>query len=172
MKYFISLILLLISFSTQAEIYRGVDEEGEVFYSDKELPNSELIPTPTPNAIRMPKPEPKKPAAATIEAKTYKSFSIVSPANDATFKDNAGNLSVKLSIKPDLNVKKGDHIRLSIDNQVVIAKSTTKITQIPNVVRGNHSLKAELVSGSGKTIMSSSIQFHMKRFSVLHKPKP
>ena len=168
MKYFISLVLLLVSFSTQAEIYRGVDEEGEVFYSDKELPNSELIPTPTPNAIRMPKPEPKKPAAEVKQENQYKSFRIVSPVNDATFKDNAGNLSVSLSIEPELNVKKGDHIRLSIDNRVVIAKSTTQITQIPNVDRGTHSLKAELVRGSGQTIMSNSIQFHMKRFSIRH----
>lgn len=168
MKYFISLILLLAAFSIQAEIYRGVDEKGEVFYSDKELPNSELIPTPTPNAISMPKPEPKKPVAAVTQEKVYKSFSIVSPANDATFKDNAGNLSVSLSIEPELDVEKGDHFRLSIDNRVVIAKSTTLITQIPNVVRGSHSLKAELVSDSGETIMSNSVQFHMKRFSVLH----
>ncbi|MDH3343592.1 MAG: DUF4124 domain-containing protein, partial [Gammaproteobacteria bacterium] len=111
MKYFISLILLLVSLSIQAEIYRGVDEEGEVFYSDKELPNSELIPTPTPNAISMPKPEPKKPAAEVKQANQYKSFRIVSPANDATFKDNAGNLTVSLSIEPDLNTEKGDHIR-------------------------------------------------------------
>ncbi len=169
MKYLLSLALLLGSLSIHAEIYRGVDDEGNVFYSDKEQPNSELIPTPTSNTIPMPKLEAKQPVT-TEEKKDspYKSFSIVSPSNSATIRDNTGNLSVSLSIEPILNIKNGDYFRLSIDNRVVTARTTSLTTQIPNIDRGSHSLKAELVDSSGQTIMSNSVQFHMKRFSILH----
>ena len=170
MKYLLPLVLLFSSLPIQAEIYRGVDEEGNVFYSDKEQPNTELIPTPAPNTIIMPKLEAKTPAAAEVEKKdaSYKSFSITTPANNAAVRDNAGNLSVSLSIDPALNKKNGDAIRLTIDNRVVTAKTTSLTVNIPNVDRGSHSLKAELVNKAGQVIRSSSVQFQMLRFSTLH----
>ena len=164
------ILLLLASLPAQAEIYRGVDEDGNVFYSDKEQPDSELIPTPSPNTVTMPKPEAKKPAEIEKPEATYKSFGIASPTNDLTIRDNTGNLPVTLSIDPELNIKNGDSIRLSIDNQVSVPKTTSLSTQLPNIARGTHTLKAELVSASGQTILSHSVQFHMKRFSVLQKP--
>ncbi|MDH5611352.1 MAG: DUF4124 domain-containing protein [Gammaproteobacteria bacterium] len=161
-------LLLLASLPAQAEIYRGVDEDGNVFYSDKEQPESELIPTPTSNTVTMPKPVAKPHSAPQNTEIAYKAFTILSPANDSIIRDNTGNLSVTLSIEPELNVKNGDFIRLSIDNQVVTPKTTSLSTLIPDIDRGSHSLKAELVSGSGKSILSHSIQFHLKRFSTLH----
>jgi len=168
MKYLLSLALLLASLSIQAEIYRWTDEEGNVHFSDEEHPDAELIPTPTPNTVPMPKFEPKKPVVEEKKESPYKSFSISSPANDVTIKDNTGKLSVSLSIEPELNIENGDYIRLSVDNRVVMAKTTSLNAQVPNIVRGSHSLKAELINKSGQTILSSSIQFHMKRFSALH----
>ena len=172
MKYFLSLALILCSLSIQAEIYRGVDEEGNVFFSDQEQPNSELIPTPTPNLTPGFVPEKKQAADTKTEAEvtkdiSYKSFSIISPANDATVISSPGNLPVSLSINPMLNTKQGDYIRLYIDNKMVINNTTSLNTTIPNVDRGQHSLKAELVNKSGKAIKSNSIQFHMKRFTSL-----
>lgn len=171
MKHLLPVALLIASFSIQAEIYRGTDEEGNVSYSDKEQPNSELIPTPTPNVIQGFKPEQKEAAGTEVEESkdaAYKSFSIVSPANDSTAISSPGNLSISLSINPALNTKQGDYIRLYVDNRLVIKKTTSLSPSIPNIDRGSHSLKAELVSKSGKTLLSSSVQFHMKRFSSLH----
>jgi hypothetical protein len=169
MKIHFVLGLLLPAFLVHAEIYRGIDPEGNVFYSDTEQENSELIPTPTPNTIIMPKLEAEKPEITEKkEENRYEAFSIISPANDATVKDNSGNLSISLLIKPKLDIKQGDIIRLSIDNQVVTKKTTTLNNTITFVDRGTHTLKAELLDHSGKKLMSSSVQFHMKRFSVLH----
>ena len=169
MKNFLAFALLLSAFSIHAEIYRGVDHEGNVFYSDTEQENSELIPTPTPNTITMPKLETKKPEVVDDKKESaYEAFSIISPTHDATIKENSGNITVSLLIKPKLNVDEGDTIRLSIDDQVVTKRTTSLSTPILNVDRGSHNLKAELINRSGETIMSHSVLFHMKRFSVLH----
>lgn len=169
MKYLLSLsFLLLITLPVQAEIYRSVDEQGNVIYSDQELPNSELIPTPTDNAIPMPKPE-AKPAAEDIvdkPASAYQSFSIASPANNAVIRDNAGSITVNLSITPALKV--GDYIRLYVDNALVMPRLTSSSTQLSNLTRGSHSLKAELVSSTGQSLRNTSVRFHLKRISVLH----
>ena len=169
MKYLLSLgFLLLIALPAQAEIYRSVDEDGNVIYSDQELPNSELIPTPTDNAIPMPKPEAKPPAEDIAEqpASAYQSFSIASPANNAVIRDNAGNVTVSLSITPKL--KAGDYIRLYVDNKLVMPRLASPGTQLSNLSRGSHSLKAELVSSSGQSLRTTSVRFHLKRISVLH----
>lgn len=169
MKYLLSLgFLLFITLPTQAEIYRSVDEDGNVIYSDQELPNSELIPTPTDNAIPMPKPEAKPPAEDVVEkpASAYQSFSIASPANNAVIRDNAGNVTVSLSIMPEL--KAGDYIRLYVDNKLVMPRLTSSGTQLSNLTRGTHSLKAELMSSSGQSFSTTSVRFHLQRFSVLH----
>jgi len=169
MKNFLAFTLVLSAFSIHAEIYRGVDEDGNVFFTDTEQENSELIPTPTPNTVTMPKLEAKKPELVEDKKESvYKTFSIISPTHDATIKENSGNITVNLLIKPKLNVDEGDAIRISIDNQVVAKRTTSLSIPIPNVDRGSHNLKAELINRSGKTIMSQSVLFHMKRFSVLH----
>lgn len=177
MKYHLVIALLLASFSTQAEIYRGLDEEGNVTFSDKEQAGSELIPTPIPNVIPRFKPEQDKATDTetqdskdTEEAKEtlYTSFKIVKPDNGSTVIVSSGNLSISLSINPALDTKQGDYIRLYLDNRLVKSKISSLSSSIPNVDRGSHSLKAELVRKSGKVIQSSSVQFHMKRFSRLH----
>ncbi|MCK5002759.1 MAG: DUF4124 domain-containing protein [Gammaproteobacteria bacterium] len=170
MKYYLSLVLLLGSLSLQAEIYRWTDEEGTVHFSDTEHPDAELIPTPTPNAIQMPKFEAKQPIVEEEkeEASSYNSFTIVSPADDSTITDNTGNLSVSLSIEPVLNIKSGHYIRLSVDNQIMVSKTYSLNSQISSINRGSHTLKAEVLNSSGQLLMSHSSRFHMKRFSIQH----
>lgn len=172
MKYFISLILLLVSFSTQAEIYRGVDEEGEIFYSDKEQPNAELIPTPTPNAISMPKLEAKKPVAEDAEdaeMNPYKSFGIVNPANNTTIRDNAGNISITLSLLPALDTKNNHRITIYLDGQIVISATTELTIQLANIRRGKHTLSAKVIDGKGKQLIrSNAVTINMKQTSSQH----
>ncbi len=171
MKYLFPLsLLLLITLPIQAEIYRSVDEDGNVIYSDQELPNGELIPTPTDNTVTMPKPEARAPVEEEDENPTvnYHAFSIASPENNAVIRNNAGNITVNLSIDPPLKVSTGDYIRLYLDNEELRSKLTSSSTQLSNISRGTHTLKAELSNASGKTLKSASVQFYLKRISTLH----
>lgn len=169
MKYLISLALLLASFTIHAEIYRGVDKEGNVFYSDKEQPNAELIPTPTPNAITMPKFEAKKPVTEDAEKNPYQSFAIVSPANNATIRNNAGNISISLSLLPALDTKNNHRIIIYLDGQVAISATTELMVQLANISRGNHTLSAKVIDEKGKQlIISKTTTINMKRSSSQH----
>ena len=169
MKYLLSLTLLLTPLVIHAEIYRGVDEAGNVFYSDKEQANTELIPTPTPNAISIPKLEPKKPVAKVEQTNSYKSFHIISPENNATIRDNSGTISINLSIQPSLDIKNGHQISIYLDGQRVITNATELTIQLPNISRGKHTLSAKIIDSKGKQIISSnSVTIHMKRTSSQH----
>lgn len=169
MKYLLAFALLITTFFIHAEIYRGVDEEGNVFYSDKEQPNSKLIPTPSPNTVTMPKPKPKeKQTPQTDQPKegAYSTFGIVSPVNGETIFNNAGNISVNFTIEPPLDIANGHQITAYVDGKAAAPASTELMIQIPNVNRGKHTLSAKVTDAKGKQIITSNaITIHMKRFS-------
>jgi hypothetical protein len=77
MKHSITLLLLLLTIVSHAEIYKGTDAEGNVIYSDEELPNTTEIQVPDATSIPMPKPKPKETVKKDIEEKkAYKLFKI------------------------------------------------------------------------------------------------
>jgi hypothetical protein len=166
------LIPLLVSFSLQAELYRSVNEEGNVTFSDKETPNAEKIPMHMPTEVRMPKPEAKTEAAEKPDTGTrYTEFQITQPVNDATVRDNTGNVSVVLTLKPDLDLAAGHKITVSVDGKPV--KTGTSLgVQLPNIDRGSHSISAVVIDKSGKTIKTSnSVTIHLKRKGLTPQPR-
>jgi len=168
MQRFLYLILLLIPFSLQAELYKGVDEDGNVTFSDKETPNAEKIPMPTPNVIKMPKPGP---AEKTTEGDKgdYKYFAIKQPKTNATIRASDGSVPVSLSLTPKLDIASGHKISILVDGKTVIKGATTLAVQLPNIDRGKHTISAAVKDKSNKTLISSNrVTFHLKRQSELH----
>ena len=174
MQRFLYLILLLVPFSLQAELYKSVDEEGNVTFSDKETPNSEEIPMRMPTAIPMPKPEPKVEATEKTPTETsYTEFQIIQPVNDATVRDNTGNVSVSLTLTPPLDLAAGHKISVSVDGKPVSKGGTSLSVQLPNIDRGRHTIKASVLNKKGKTIKTSnSITIHLKRQGLTPTPTP
>jgi hypothetical protein len=172
MKTLIALItLLLFTITSQAEIYKGTDADGNVIYSDEELPNATEIKVPKGTSVPMPKPGAKKVVEKEEEEITsYNILKITGPANNNTISDSSGNVPVTLFITPKLDVKHGHHISIFIDGAISIKKTTQLKLQIPNVSRGSHSLQAKIRDAKSKTLKSSNtISFHMKRHSIQHK---
>lgn len=165
------LLVLLISVSVNAEIYKGHDAEGNVTFSDKETPNSEIIPMPSPNTIQMPEATEQVPEKKTVET-SYVSFRLVQPTTNLTLRENTGNVAVSLELTPDLDTKAGHSIVIYLDGRPVIKGTTALTAQLPNVSRGSHGVKAQVKDKNNKTLMTSNkVIFHMKRLSELH-PKP
>lgn len=172
MKPIVTLMLLVLFIITgHAEIYKGTDEEGNVIYSDKELPDSIKIPMPSPNTIIMPKPIPKQAIKKDEKEKNpYKTFKILSPSNNETLRISSGNVPVTLSVTPTLDIKQGHHISVYIDGAVTINKTTKLNLQISNVGRGSHTLRAEIRSAKNEILkQSKAVKFHLKRISSQHK---
>lgn len=166
----IVLLLLFIISPVMAEIYKGVDSEGRVVYSDKETPDAKIIPTPSPNTVQMPKALPKQAAEEVSAGVGYTSFSITSPRNNATIRSNEGDLTLKLSLEPALDLEQGHSISVLLDGRPFIKKSTQLDIVLRNIDRGSHSVKARVRDRQGKSLISSnSLRFHMKRLSSQHK---
>lgn len=182
MRIIILLSGLLLSASVQAALYKWVDENGEVVYSD-EPPHEGAKPLDAPPIVTTPPIKVKpKPAAAKKEPDAenkpapinYREFRITAPGNDEAVRNNPGNVEVSFSLEPALATKQGHHIILLVDGEATGGKIQGQSVTVPHMDRGTHTLKAEIRDETGKTLKSSNaVTFHLLRYSRLfNKPAP
>ncbi len=171
---FINAILTLMLSSllhgtSQAQIYVWTDENGNKVYSDDPSQNkqAEVLEVEPTNILSFPEVD-ENTVSSVPEIKEsqgfYSSFSISSPANDSTIRDNSGTVEVSITTSPAL--AQGDTIELWLDNTLTSpAKGNTSFV-LSNIDRGSHSLTAKLYNAQGKLLLSSpGITFHMHRFA-------
>jgi len=165
-----TLLLLLLS-STQAELYKSVDADGNVVYSDEETPGAEEIIPDALITVPMSKYKPKESVEKEAPTQTqYTRFKITSPANDATVRDSTGAVQIALFSKPKLDIKAGHSITVFVDGKQVAKNSKTMSIRISDIYRGSHQVHATIRDKNNKTLITSnSVRFHLKRQSILNK---
>ncbi len=165
MRILITLFCLTFAIAPMAEIYRSVDENGNVVFTDKPSPDAELIEVGELQTIKPPpagdfeyKAPPAKPAPA------YTGVSITSPKDDEAVRDNGGNVTVNIATQPGL--RGSDILVLYLDGkETILGKSTAKAFH--SLDRGSHQLRAAIKDANGRILLSSeSITFHLQRHSV------
>ena len=98
------------------------------------------------------------------ETQSYQNFAIVSPINEATIRNNAGNIQIALDIRPVL--QPGHQVQVLLDGNV-ISTSRGVIATISNVDRGTHSITANILGADNKIIKSTvPVTIHLHRASV------
>ena len=173
----ISLILSLLSpICAHSQMYKWVDEDGNVSYSDQPPYKGANTLTPpdlnTTPKVDTPKEKPISLLDSPPTETTYNFFRITSPENDATIRDNQGNFSISLGIKPALNTRQGHYISVFIDDKLVQDKLTSMSINFSNIDRGTHQIRAEVKNKAGKKLSSSNTTtIHLHRKSILN-PKP
>lgn len=163
---------LMFSFTADAGLYKGLDEEGNVTYSDKPSANAEIIIPPPLTIVDAPKIKPKEEAVEEEAAAEYKytSFSISSPKDQQTIW-NEPDLAVSLQLKPALNAADGHNIWLLMDGKPLIKNSQSLLLQIGRSDRGEHQLQAQIRNKQGKIIKrSQTITVHIKNAVIKKQP--
>ena len=167
------LSVTLFTFAASAQLYKGLDAEGHVVYSDQPFENSEKFTPASLSVINAPKAAPKKKAAAVEEPAEFKytDFDIASPKNNETIWD-APQISISLRLKPDLNLAEGHTAWLLMDGKVVVKNSNSTSMQIGRTERGAHQLQAQVRDKEGKIVVRSrSIIIHIKNTVVRRKAR-
>jgi hypothetical protein len=158
-----------------AEIYRTVDAEGNVVFTDIppreddqnaeqiiiENPNSFVVDEAIPNADEwIVEPEDGQEEEPPF---SYLALEIVAPADDEPVRENAGNITVVTNIHPRL--QRGHRTRLLMDGTVVQEGSQGSF-DLANVDRGTHTIAVEIVDERGQVLIrSEQSTFHMLRFA-------
>ncbi len=140
--------------AVDAQLYKGVDAEGNVVYSDKPFTSAEKF-TPPPISVM-------DAAKAKVEKKTaeekkpaefkYISFDIISPKNNQTIR-NESDVAVSLKIKPGLNSDENHRIWMLVNGKPVIKNSQNLSFKVGRLERGANELQAQIRDKSGKIIV-------------------
>jgi hypothetical protein len=170
MRNLLILAVLLTSGGAAAEVYKSVDEHGNVEFSDQASPGAELIEVEELQTIEAPPPPSiLTPPAQSEPVSFYTRVAVVSPAHDEAVRQNDGNITVSVIVEPMLSP--GDHIALFLDGQEIAAAASTSIP-LENIDRGTHQLQVEVRAANGTVrIRSESVTFHLLRHAI-PRPQP
>jgi len=171
------LCILFNSSNALAQMYKWVDKEGNISYSDQPpYKGAEKLDAPaltTMPATAIPKKSPAKAEPEEDDKKEvtkYTELKITSPQDDATIRDNSGNFSIAFSVKPALDSKFEHYFSVSMNGKVVKNKLTSGSASFSNIDRGTHKISVSVKNKSGKTLLrSKSVTVHLHRQVVIRR---
>ncbi|MEZ5560982.1 MAG: DUF4124 domain-containing protein [Pseudomonadales bacterium] len=175
-----------------AAIYKTVDKDGNVVFSD--VPptageQGEVVEIQSGNTFNSSEARPATPAGGTAEAgnedeaplyewtddggnpeappqyASYESLEIISPGHDESVRENAGNVRVLTMLKPEL--QPGHRMELLLDGKLA-QSGTSPAFMLQNVDRGTHTVQVRVVSDDGMELVASApTTFHLQRHTIL-----
>ena len=168
------LIMLLLAGSAHAEVYKSINADGEVVYSD--------IPTKGAEALKMPAlptytPPPATPSVSSkkepVEKVVYEDFVFLKPADDATIRNNQGIINAELKLTPALRNKRNHRVQFYLDGEAYGEPGNSIRTTMSNIDRGEHTLTASVLDANGNTLISADpVIVHLHRQTINNPNHP
>ena len=166
-----SLALWLVSLTASAQIYKSVDENGVVTFSDvppaaSSGKTSTVVKPNVTNSMPGLSSTAPSPEAATDDKSAARSVSIASPLNNATIPMGAGIFDVTAELGVPL--AEDELLALYLDDELVDSPQVNAVWTLTYVIRGPHTLQVRRLSRTGETIsQSEKITVFVLRPSVL-----
>jgi len=157
-----------------AVIYRWVDADGVVHYSDQQQPGAERIVTSAPNtAAAGPRSgssasqATRKPPGGSVN---YSEFSITSPTPDQTF---FGSDSVPIHLNLNPSLKAGQSIAWHMNGKQLDDQRDAVSFTVAQLERGTYSVMATITDQqTGESENSNSVTFFVRQTSSLSPQSP
>lgn len=172
MKKILYMLLVLIAVPALAQtIYRWVDSNGVVHYSD--MPHKGAKPVHLGAATVLPFKAPAQAAAPAqlpkVKAPSYK-VKILAPAPGSTIWPVNYTVHVNVSVKPSLQGVA--MLKYQLDGKSVGKPTSQTSIELHKVYRGTHTLKVQVVGRKGETWGQASSTFYARQHSLLHPGRP
>ena len=151
------LFLLIASTAAHAEVYKSINADGEVVYSDQPTRGAERIKMPDlPSYTPQPKRTLSRSTRVSDQQIHYEHFTLSSPDNEATVRNNLGSVQIATALTPALMSSLGHSIQYYLDGVAYGAAIDSTTLTLTNVDRGEHRLSASVLDASGKVLISTS----------------
>ena len=154
-----------VSGNALAGIYKYLDENGKIAYSDKPVQGAQklkikLRPTPEIDEAQRAADALENDDSNGKEVTSYESLELLTPDNDKVVSDRSGSVQVILLPTP----------RLSSTHELVITVDGKDISRgrhanlnLSQVSRGTHTVSARILDANGNTMISSpTTTFHVR----------
>ena len=163
-------MLVLFVGALHAAVYKYVNEQGEVVYSDTPAPGAEKMKLPELPTYTPPKVPLVQPDDVPLESKIYRTLEFIKPLDKSTIRNNLGVIELQLRIEPALKVREKHRIQFYLDNERHGPLADTTSIMMSNIERGEHTLSASVFDESGNVVIASTpVTVFVKRESILHE---
>lgn len=165
------ILALAASSALAATVYRHVDENGNVTFSDEPIKGGDTVDIKPVTTVTLPKPQvvertDKLREEVQREGAVYDRVAITSPEDGQAFQSGSGDVRFEVSSTPGL--QKGHKYEVTIDGQPV-GQSTSGSIVANNVYRGTHQANVSIVDANGVQVKTGTpISFTVHRPSVLN----
>ena len=153
------------------QIYRWVDGNGQVHYSDVPRDGAEQIDVDpaqgfSSSVAARSSSSPATERSAAEPAAVYDAFEIVSPTQEESIWNTGGIITVSVSSSPAL--KLGHSLRIYYDGEPINQSSPRAMSvQLSEVFRGQHRVSAEILDANGVVVKQAApVTFFYKQTSV------
>lgn len=171
----IALLLAFATLTAHAELFKSVDENGNVTYTDKGGSKTKPVDPPgltsysTPNKHKASAPAAQPPAAEEKKPTVYSAVKITAPQPNEALRENSGDVTVKIESTPALDLAAGHKLVVLLDGKATGNAGGGEV-KLSNVDRGEHQLVAQIVDAKGKVLKSSAqSSFQLFRATVGRK---
>lgn len=171
--------LMVISLSSVAgstKLYKYVDENGNVHYSDEPRKGAKQIQVEDIPTIKMKTPNYKPiiledsrddSQSKELEEEEIYQVKITEPENNGVVRNNAGVINLKASLSPNLH--KAHTVRFFLDGKPVSTDPKALSVTVKNVTYGEHSAYMMVFDRNGSLIVQKT---PVHKFNLLHVINP
>lgn len=167
------MITLAAGTACAATVWKWVDENGVVHYSDRPVEGAEVIELGSVQTF--PGQQPGRAATRSRSSSAtssrqatqgrYRRFEVVRPEQQETLWNIGGTLEIELALDPSLAPEHRIDVFVDGTRRDIGATSTT--FSVPEVFRGTHTLQAVIVDANGNDLLRSlAVTFHVQQTSI------
>lgn len=167
------LLWLFVAAWVSADVYKTVDKDGRVIYTDKpKSENAQKVELREINTVPGAQPLPQSTPVGTFQSQPavirYK-IDIISPRNDVIIPIGQRDLAIAIKLEPEL--QDGHLLVYFMDGELLEETEANNII-VKDVPRGTHTLAVEAIDASGQSLGTSTpVSVSIMR-PVIKKPAP
>lgn len=161
MRALLSIATLLLPLLAAAGVYRWVDPDGRIQYSDRPVSGAERVGIQLDRSVESAEAQVPTEEGG-LELGTYDSFEILAPEPNQTLRDAEGKVDLSLLIEPPLAP---DHrLQILVDGQPVTGDAQGAQIQLLGLAFGSHRIQARIKDDLDETVATSTaIDFHLRK---------
>lgn len=168
MKILIAIAGLLCAANVSAELYKWIDQDGGVHYTDKRPDDSAQQQELSGYLSRI--SNKKKPEVAEDE-NPYTAFTIASPGQGDTVRNEGSTMDIVVNIDPPLTVK--HFLQIYLDGLEVGEKTKSTELTLQQLKKGTHRLQAKIIDEAGQIISTTEeVTFMFRKPADMTKIAP
>lgn len=168
------LAALILPSVLAAEVYRWVDDQGNVHFGDRPPADRASDPVDIREPMRGVPFEgarealerPVRGEETDAEVSPYRNLAIVRPEDGTGVRANDGNVTAEVDLDPALDTEAGHRIAWVLDGEVV-GEGTAAQTTFEGLDRGAYSLEAHVLGPDGEVLITApGVEFNVLRFAI------